>query len=82
MVTGMCAENLRGPPLAELLHAGPEFHRSFGTVAALCHHHEANVVCFCFVLAGCGHAEEEVEEHFGRVEGDIEEGEGEGEEED
>lgn len=62
--------------MTQLLHAVPEVHRGFGIVAALRHHHESDVVGFCFVFARRGHREEEVDEHFAGVEGNVEHGEG------
>jgi len=73
VVTRVRAQYLRRPRSTSLLHARPELHCSFWSVAALRHHQETNVIGFSFVLAGGGHGEEEVEEHFARVKGDIEE---------
>jgi hypothetical protein len=76
MIRRMRGQNLRRPLLARLLHAVPELHGCFGPIAALRHHHEPDVVGLGFVFAGCGHGEENVDDHAADVEGDVEEGEG------
>lgn len=73
MIRGVRGQYLRWFLLAQLLHAIPEIHRSFRIVAALRHHHEADVVGFGFVFPRRWHREEEVEEHLARVERNIKE---------
>jgi len=71
----MRRQDLRRSVLAQLLHSIPEVHRGLRIVAALRHHHESDVVCLCFVFARRRHGEEEIDDHFAGVEGNVKRGE-------
>lgn len=72
MITRMGAQNLRRSRLSTFLHACPEFHRRFWTIAGLRCHQQSNVVSFGFVFAASGHGEEKLQNHVGAVERDVE----------
>ena len=46
VIAGMCAHELRWRVLLLLLHACPQIHSSAGSITALRHHQQTNVVCF------------------------------------
>lgn len=63
VMRGVSREDLRRAMLAGGFHAGPELHGGFGPVAALCHHHEADVVGFGLGVGGQYAALSGEEEH-------------------